>query len=121
MKLAGILVVLLGTLSLLSYCGSKDDASADFYQSCQMSNVSGATNLSYCDEYKNSTDVKEACETAKGLYTQTQCTVDTGTKGCAYKDQANVQITSWYTGASWTDSEITTRCVTFSKGSVITK
>ena len=45
MKLAGILVVLLGTLSLLSHCGSKDDSAADFYQSCQMSNVSGATNL----------------------------------------------------------------------------
>jgi len=121
MKLAGILVVLLGTLSLLSHCGSKDDSSADFYQSCQMSNASGATNLSYCDEYKNSTDAKEACEKEKGLYTQTQCTVDTGTKGCSYKNQAGVQITSWYTGASWTDSEITTRCVTFSKGSVITK
>ena len=121
MKLPGILLLLLLTASLLSHCGSKDDSTADFYQSCQMSNVSGTTNLSYCDEYKNSTDAKEACEKEKGLYTQTQCTVDSGTKGCAYKNQAGVQITSWYTGASWTESEITSECVTLRKGSVITK
>jgi hypothetical protein len=121
MKWTGILVVALGAGFLLSYCGSKDDSSADFYQSCQMSNVSGSTNLSYCDEYKNSTDAKDACEKEKGLYTQTQCTVDTGTKGCTYKNQANVQITSWYTGTSWTESEITTECVSLRKGSVITK
>lgn len=121
MKLASMLLVLLGTVSLLSYCGSKDDSSADFYQSCQISNVSGTINLSYCEEYKNSTDAKEPCENEKGLYAQTQCSVDSGTKGCSYKNQAGVQITSWYTGGSWTESEITTKCVTFSKGTVITK
>jgi hypothetical protein len=122
MRVVVLFAVLTAGLSMHS-CGSKDDSAGDFYQSCNYSIIENSVDLSLCLESKNSTSLKETCESGQtpGIYAQTQCVVSAGSKGCAFKNQNGVDVTYWYTGTSWTSSQITTDCSGRTGGQVVTK
>lgn len=104
-------------LSVVS-CGAKDDSAGDFYQSCSSN---GSSDKGRCLELKNSDSIKDDCEAKLGTYTQTQCTVATGDKGCSYKNEKGVSVIDWYTGSAWTDGEITGECSSKAGSQVVTK
>ena len=101
----------------LNACGSKDESTGDYYQSCNLSD------LGRCIESKNSTSMKEFCEgdPLQGAYAQTQCTVGSGSNGCAYKNENGVDVTEWFTGTTSTTEQVTAFCAGKSGGQVVTK
>jgi hypothetical protein len=120
MRVTVLYALLAASLSFNS-CGSKDDSPADFYQSCEVPNIVGDTDLRFCIESKNSTDFQPTCEEKSGTYAQTQCDVPTGTKGCSYKNSNGVALTDWYSSDAWTAESQASDCAQKTDGELITK
>jgi hypothetical protein len=118
-----LVVAFMSALVSLNACGAKDDSTGDFYQSCNYSIIENTADMSLCLEAKNSTSLQQTCESGQepGVYAQTQCAVNTGAKGCSFKNQNGVDVTYWYTGASWTSGEEASDCAGRTGGQVVTK